>query len=156
MRGLELRWPLSRFVGSRGLDLVNFEQKCYFLAAGLAVATLDVRGTGGMQGVPSGYNTSMLSKLNGKRDSTCFDMGTCISVIVAKTCSAAARCPLAQTIAKAMKSAHVCAGASYGRYRIPWASEQHQDAYDVIDFICSQPWSNQKVIPQVLLHGRFT
>ncbi|KAK9813975.1 hypothetical protein WJX73_007604 [Symbiochloris irregularis] len=82
MRGLSLRWPLSKKVGKRGVDPVNFEHKCRLLAAGLAVAAMDVRGT----------------------------------------------------------------GASYGQYRCPWAAEQRQDAMEVIDWICAQPWSNKQVI----------
>ena len=46
MRGVTLRWPLSRKVNKRGVDLVSFEHKCCFLAAGYAVVSMDVRGTG--------------------------------------------------------------------------------------------------------------
>ena len=46
MRGMRLRWPLKKFTNGRPVDLINFELKAALLAAGYAVVTIDVRGTG--------------------------------------------------------------------------------------------------------------
>lgn len=46
MRGMRLRWPLRHITNSRPIDLINFELKAALLAAGYAVVTIDVRGTG--------------------------------------------------------------------------------------------------------------
>lgn len=46
MRGMRLRWPLKRFTNGRPVDLINFELKAALLAAGYAIVTIDVRGTG--------------------------------------------------------------------------------------------------------------
>lgn len=48
MRGIQLRWPLSKLVAGRGMDFVSVELKNCFLAAGYAVVSLDIRGTGGL------------------------------------------------------------------------------------------------------------
>jgi hypothetical protein len=46
MRGMRLRWPLKKFTNGRPVDPINFELKAALLAAGYAVVTIDVRGTG--------------------------------------------------------------------------------------------------------------
>ena len=46
MRGINLRWPLSILVKGRGVDLINHAHKCCLLAAGHAIVSLDIRGTG--------------------------------------------------------------------------------------------------------------
>jgi hypothetical protein len=46
MRGMRLRWPLKKYSNGRPVDLINFELKAALLAAGYAVVTIDVRGTG--------------------------------------------------------------------------------------------------------------
>lgn len=46
MRGMRLRWPLKKLTNGRPVDLINFEQKAALLAAGYALVTIDVRGTG--------------------------------------------------------------------------------------------------------------
>ena len=43
---MRLRWPLKKFTNGRPVDLINFELKAALLAAGYAVVTIDVRGTG--------------------------------------------------------------------------------------------------------------
>ena len=48
MRGMRLRWPLRNFTNGRPVDLINFEQKAALLAAGYALVTIDVRGTGAL------------------------------------------------------------------------------------------------------------
>ena len=50
MRGMRLRWPLKRFTNGRPVDLINFELKAALLAAGYAVVTIHVRGTGKTSG----------------------------------------------------------------------------------------------------------
>lgn len=52
MRGMRLRWPLKRFTNGRPVDLINFELKAALLAAGYAVVTIDVRGTGAFCALP--------------------------------------------------------------------------------------------------------
>lgn len=81
MRGIQLRWPLSKLVAGRGMDFVSVELKNCFLAAGYAVVSLDIRGT----------------------------------------------------------------GASFGKFSLPWAEEHRQDACDILDWVCAQPWSNEQV-----------
>ena len=46
MRGVRLRWPLRTLRNGRPISLLDDEAKAYFLAAGYAVVTIDVRGTG--------------------------------------------------------------------------------------------------------------
>jgi pimeloyl-ACP methyl ester carboxylesterase len=36
-------------------------------------------------------------------------------------------------------------GASFGQWRSPWQPEERADSREVIDWIVSQPWSNQQV-----------
>lgn len=43
---MRLRWPLKKYTNGRPVDLINFELKAALLAAGYAVVTIDVRGTG--------------------------------------------------------------------------------------------------------------
>lgn len=43
---MRLRWPLKKYTNGRPIDLINFELKAALLAAGYAVVTIDVRGTG--------------------------------------------------------------------------------------------------------------
>ncbi|CAL8463886.1 g3421 [Coccomyxa elongata] len=50
MRGMRLRWPLKKFTNGRPIDPINFELKAALLAAGYAVVTIDVRGTGASYG----------------------------------------------------------------------------------------------------------
>lgn len=51
MRGAAPRWPLSKVLKGRPLDLLMQEAKSWFLAAGYVVVTIDVRGTGASTGV---------------------------------------------------------------------------------------------------------
>lgn len=46
LRALRLRWPIRTATNGRPLDLLNIELKPALLAAGYAVVTIDVRGTG--------------------------------------------------------------------------------------------------------------
>lgn len=43
---MRLRWPLKKVTNGRPIDPINFELKAALLAAGYAVVTVDVRGTG--------------------------------------------------------------------------------------------------------------
>ena len=36
-------------------------------------------------------------------------------------------------------------GASFGQWRAPWQPEERADSVQVVDWIVSQPWSNQQV-----------
>ena len=47
---MRLRWPLKKFTNGRPVDLINFELNAALLAAGYAVVTIDVRGTGETSG----------------------------------------------------------------------------------------------------------
>lgn len=46
MRGVRLRWPFRKNLKGRPFSLLDMETKTYFLAAGYALVTIDVRGTG--------------------------------------------------------------------------------------------------------------
>ena len=39
-------------------------------------------------------------------------------------------------------------GASFGQWRAPWQPEERADSVKVVDWIVSQPWSNQQVLKQ--------
>lgn len=36
-------------------------------------------------------------------------------------------------------------GASFGSWRAPWQPEERADSQEIVDWIVSQPWSNQQV-----------
>jgi uncharacterized protein len=36
-------------------------------------------------------------------------------------------------------------GASFGQWLAPWQPEERSDSREVIDWVVSQPWSNQQV-----------
>lgn len=46
MRGVKLRWPAKNITNGLPLDPINHAAKCFLLAAGYAVVSMDVRGTG--------------------------------------------------------------------------------------------------------------
>ena len=48
------------------------------------------------------------------------------------------------------------AGASYGRWPMPWSEEERKDSAEILTWITRQPWSNSQVgacIPRPLPHG---
>lgn len=46
IRWIHCRWPFSLLTGGRPIDIISQELKTAVLSAGIAVVSMDVRGTG--------------------------------------------------------------------------------------------------------------
>ena len=159
---MRLRWPLKRFTNGRPVDLINFELKAALLAAGYAVVTIDVRGTGAFGALPLKLNAypDMLLRLLCELPSpewmrvcgtrswhTFSQQGSCrhckrytLSVRPSfyDFLSPAASLGLSASMTR-------CPGASYGQWRMPWAPEEREDSVTIIEWITRQTWSNGQV-----------
>ncbi len=78
MRGMRLRWPLKKFTNGRPVDLINFELKAALLAAGYAVVTIDVRGTGAcsFRAIPMACQSAVSSAPRSTSHSCCLKRKT--------------------------------------------------------------------------------
>jgi hypothetical protein len=149
MRGMRLRWPLKKLTNGRPVDLINFEQKAALLAAGYALVTIDVRGTG----VCAAFHSKCLvcsevawSFLHNfiTVHASIWRSASC-DIIVPRTfmfslLMCKAECALVDELHAL--GALSGAGASYGRWRMPWSPEEREDSGEILAWITRQPWSN--------------
>jgi uncharacterized protein len=120
-RSCVLRWPLSWLLnGGKPISLLNHRVFQSFLACGLAVVSMDVRGTGASFGKCARCVLCSHQRVSRLRALTRF--------VHTRTGT-----PPRGVLALAGK--HLC----------PWSREETEDSREVLDWIVDQPWCNGNV-----------
>ena len=157
MRGLWVRKPLRKYWQGRPMSLFDEEAKAYFLAAGYAVATIDVRPLkrcfrlfGDQYGI---WTFPSLTP----NPSPVLTWSVCLYLTPMLVSAQLSVCKILLSRLKCvLYKAQACihmqvrgTGASGGQWRMPWGFEERKDTAQVLDWLVGQRWSNGQVTPLV-------